>query len=147
MADTRNEVHAFIPFIGGMELPQRQRPPTIGDCDRCGSKRTQIYREDASPDSRWICGTCCEEEANFEKEESDKPNWATLYIGDCEGQPIAFGNCPVRIEELNKFRKHGYMDGLFFGQCGLDHEIEDDMSTWGPQSADQIEWSGFPWGT
>lgn len=48
------------------------------------------------------------------------------------------------IRALEEFRRTGGIAGVFFDYFGLPHENPEDASTWGPESPDAVDWTGFP---
>lgn len=49
-----------------------------------------------------------------------------------------------RVAALREWRERGSILEWCFGRTGGEHEREDDQSTWGPASVDDVDWSGFP---
>ena len=69
-------------------------------------------------------------------------HWSELALFGRDNQPI---NDPEQVQEaLSEFRRTGAMNGVFFERLGLPHEDEEDASTWGPESPEHVDWTGFP---
>lgn len=69
-------------------------------------------------------------------------HWSELTLIGRENQPITD---PEQVQEaLEEFRRTGAMSGVFFERLGLPHEDEEDASTWGPESPETVDWTGFP---
>src|SRR5690606_24496118 len=69
-------------------------------------------------------------------------HWSELALFGRDNQPI---NDPEQVQEaLSEFRRTGAMSGVFFERLGLPHEDEEDASTWGPESPEHVDWTGFP---
>lgn len=67
--------------------------------------------------------------------------WQSLSLFDSDNDAIS---APERIHRaLAEFRETGGMRGVFFNRMDLAHENAEDASTWGPASADDVDWSGF----
>ena len=69
-------------------------------------------------------------------------NWRELRLFDIENQDIADEERIVRA--LREFRETGGMYGVFFHFMDLPHEDERDPATWGPESPDDVDWTGVP---
>ncbi len=71
-----------------------------------------------------------------------------LFEGSDEGGAFDYYGCPFGkewfVQRLQEFARTGGMDGVFFARIGAAHEDEEDASTWGPQSPEQVDWTGFP---
>jgi hypothetical protein len=67
--------------------------------------------------------------------------WQNLIVQDTEGEELQDAR---RITALREFQETGAMRDRIFSRMNLPHEIEDDCSTWGPQSPGDVEWDGFP---
>lgn len=48
-----------------------------------------------------------------------------------------------RDRALREFRETGTMRDAFFARTGGSWEVEDDPSTWGPESQEDVDWTGF----
>ena len=74
--------------------------------------------------------------------------WSELRLFTVEGLDIVPGNYhnaeAWRLRCLAEFRRSGGMSTVFFHRLGLPHEDPQDESTWGPESAESVDWSGFP---
>lgn len=69
-------------------------------------------------------------------------HWSELALFGRDNQPITD---PEEVREvLSEFRRTGAMNGVFFERLGLPHEDEEDASTWGPESPEHVDWTGFP---
>jgi len=69
-------------------------------------------------------------------------HWSELALFDLDNRPITdFERVRAALEE---FRRTGAMAGVFFERLGLPHEDEEDASTWGPESPETVDWTGFP---
>ena len=69
-------------------------------------------------------------------------HWSKLALFDLDNRPITDSE-RVRAA-LEEFRRTGAMGGVFFERLGLPHEDEEDASTWGPESPEHVDWTGFP---
>lgn len=71
-------------------------------------------------------------------------HWSELALLGRDDQPITD---PEQVRAaLDEFRRTGAMNGVFFDRLGLPHEDEEDASTWGPESPEHVDWTGFPGG-
>lgn len=68
-------------------------------------------------------------------------NWHDLELLDADNDRIT--NVSTRTRYLQEYRQSGSMAGAFFDQIGAAHEDAEDASTWGPQSPDGVDWTGF----
>lgn len=69
-------------------------------------------------------------------------HWSELRLFDRENRHITD---PEQVQEaLDEFRRTNSMNGVFFERLGLPHEDEEDASTWGPESPEHVDWTGFP---
>lgn len=69
-------------------------------------------------------------------------HWSELALFGRDNQPI---NDEEQVRKaLDEFRRTGAMNGVFFERLGLPHEDEEDASTWGPESPEHVDWTGFP---
>lgn len=50
---------------------------------------------------------------------------------------------PRRQVLLDEFKRTGSMLGAHFDYEGAPHEDEEDPSTWGPASPEDVDWTGF----
>lgn len=73
---------------------------------------------------------------------ADKIHWNELRLTDTNNDEITGQQ---RLEALSEFKATETMDGFFFAPIGAPHEIEDDASTWGPESPAAVDWAGFVW--
>ena len=69
------------------------------------------------------------------------PRWTTLVVRDARGHELG---TVERIEALAEWRATGGMRNAWFDYRGEEHEDPDDASTWGPCTAHDVEWRGFP---
>lgn len=70
-----------------------------------------------------------------------KIRWQDLALTDRDNDPVTD---PERIRAaLTEFRETESINGYHFERIGADHENEDDASTWGPPSPDDVDWTGF----
>lgn len=67
--------------------------------------------------------------------------WQDLRLYDRDDAEIT--DARSRRAALEEFRRTGAMNGVFFGRLGLPHEDPEDASTWGPESPDFVDWTGF----
>lgn len=65
---------------------------------------------------------------------------SALTVFDSEGQELTGW---ARRKALVDFRLTGTMFGAYFERVGGDWEDEDDASTWGPETAADVDWTGF----
>ena len=69
-------------------------------------------------------------------------HWSDLQIFDTDNIDI-----PAHSEEwfakLERYRVTGDAEGFFFRPVGFPFEEEDDASTWGPSSPENVDWTGF----
>jgi hypothetical protein len=68
-------------------------------------------------------------------------NWHNLTVQDTEGNVVQGDR---RITALREFHETGAMRDRIFSRMNLPHEVEDDCSTWGPQTPEDVDWAGFP---
>lgn len=73
-----------------------------------------------------------------------KLGWADLQLFDVDNDDLGNNRYDERIRALRLYRRTGEMNGYFFHPVGLPHEKADDASTWGPESPDRVDWTGFP---
>lgn len=68
-------------------------------------------------------------------------HWSELELIGRDNQPITDEDQIHRA--LDEFRRTNSMNGVFFERLGLPHEDEEDASTWGPESPEHVDWTGF----
>lgn len=68
--------------------------------------------------------------------------WTSVELFDSNNAPVSAESIAGR-RALAQFRSTGTMRDMFFDRVGGDHERDDDASTWGPESAAAIDWTGF----
>lgn len=68
-------------------------------------------------------------------------HWSSLTLLDPDMQEI--GDGATRMSCLAEYRATGSMYTVFFERIGAPHEDAEDPSTWGPQSPDGVDWTGF----
>jgi len=72
-----------------------------------------------------------------------RTDWRALQLLDVDGKTPLNVDEETRRRLLDEFRRTGGMAGAFFAPLGLLHEDENDASTWGPPSPDDVDWEGF----
>lgn len=65
--------------------------------------------------------------------------WTELTLTDSNGQPAR----QELRKLLSEWRKTDSIYGWFFAYGGEAWEDKGDPSTWGPESPDDIDWTGF----
>lgn len=79
-----------------------------------------------------------------ESESAERTLWSDIELHDSDGDVYSVSKNPETFRrEMRRFRDDGEMNDLFFPFGGEPHEDRDDASTWGPQSADEIDWTGL----
>lgn len=71
----------------------------------------------------------------------EKIHWADLVLRDANGNRLP---TEKRIAKLLEFRRTGGILDVAFDPVGAEHEVPNDCSTWGPQTPNDVDWSGFP---
>ena len=70
-------------------------------------------------------------------------SWSKLTILEVGDEPTEVEGVE-RFEELNRYMHSGALaENRCFAFQGLPGEFEDDPKTWGPPSADRVDWTGF----
>lgn len=68
-------------------------------------------------------------------------NWQALVLRDSDGYEVRGER---KIAALREFLKTEAIADHFFDRLNLTHENREDVSTWGPASPDDVDWTGFP---
>jgi hypothetical protein len=71
--------------------------------------------------------------------------WTTLVLTDSDGARLGsgLGDFDEWIGALKRWRKRGYIAGLFFERTGGKHETSS-PDTWGPKYPVHVDWRHFP---
>ena len=68
--------------------------------------------------------------------------WQDLALFNADNQAVTD---PDEIRQaLAEFRERESISRYFFHRIGAPHEDPEDASTWGPQSPEHVDWTGFP---
>lgn len=68
-------------------------------------------------------------------------NWTKLEMHNAADNRMP--DAEERIAALTEWRTRGSILEWTFGRMGGAHERDDDASTWGPETASDVDWSGF----